>query len=227
MPYNISSALQQQVDEKIALITSIEDYFPGVIIVHDMKGAVVYMSRFGREQLGITNEELQKMDEEYHSRFFNAEDSKDYVPKILGLLERNNDNEVITFFQQVRFSPEADWVWHLSATRIFFRDEEGKPLLTLTTSLPVDAQHHIAAKAERLLEENNFLRKNHHIFNQLTKREREILRLMAMGLSSGEMAERLHISETTASTHRRNIRRKLQIESNYDIIRFAHAFDLI
>jgi DNA-binding CsgD family transcriptional regulator len=220
--------LQKKIEEKIAEICAIENYFPGVVIIHDIKkSTVVYMSQWGRDYLGVTNADLQKMGTDYYNRFFNIDEAKDFVPKILGLLERNNDAEFISHFQQVRRSPEHDWVWYLTATRIFFRDEKGMPLLTLTTSLPVDAQHHIAAKAQRLLEENNFLRNNHHIFNLLTKREKEILRLMAMGQSSEEMANKLHISETTASTHRRNIKRKLKIESNYDVIRFAQSFDLI
>lgn len=220
--------LQPIIEEKIAEIRAIENYFPGVIIVHDIKkSTVVYMSQWGRDYLGVTNKELQEMGTDYYNRFFNIEEAKDFVPKILGLLERNNDAEFISHFQQVRRSHQHDWAWFLTATRIFIRDEQGLPLLTLTTSLPVEAQHHIAAKAQRLLAENNFLRKNYQLFDQLTKREKEILQLMAMDITSEEMAQRLHISETTASTHRRNVKRKLKITSNYDIIRFAQAFDLI
>jgi DNA-binding CsgD family transcriptional regulator len=94
-------------------------------------------------------------------------------------------------------------------------------------ALPVDAQHHMVAKAERLLEENNFLRANYHVFDSLTAREKEILKLMAMGFSSTQMAKKLNISELTANTHRRNIKNKLNVESNYDITRYAQAFDLI
>lgn len=224
----VSDTVQKLIDEKISQISAIENYFPGVVIIHEIKkGTVVYMSQWGRDYLGVTNEDLRKMGTEYYNRFFNGEEAKDYVPQVLGLLERNNDAEFICHFQQVRRSPQDNWAWFLSCTRIFARDEEGKPWLTLTTSLPVDAQHHIAAKAQRLLEENNFLRRNHHVFSQLTKRETEILRLMAVGKSSEEMAKHLFISEATVSTHRRNVKRKLKIESSFDIIRFAQAFDLI
>jgi DNA-binding CsgD family transcriptional regulator len=223
-----ADALSPLIQDKIEQVRSIENYFPGAVIIHDLKeSTVIYMSQWGRNYLGVTNEELHEMGMDYYNRFFNAEEANDYVPKILGLLERNNDDELITHFQQVRRSPQHDWAWFLTATRIFVRDGNNTPIMTLTTALPVDAQHHIAAKAQRLLEENNFLRNNYHVFDQLTKREKEILRMMAMGLSSGEMAGKLHISEATASTHRRNIKRKLNIESNYDIIRFAQAFDLL
>jgi DNA-binding CsgD family transcriptional regulator len=225
---NGHSRLQVEANKKISGLQAIEKSFPGALIIYNLKtSGVEYMSEWGRTHLKVSMEELHQMGKAYHSRFFNPDDAKEYVPKILGLLERNNDDEFISCFQQVRPSPQHDWAWYLSSTKIFFRDEEGAPLLTLTMALPVDSQHHMAAKAERLLEENNFLRNQHHIFNELTRREKEILAMMAKGISSGEMACRLHISEMTATTHRRNIKRKLKIESNYDIIRFAQAFDLI
>ena len=220
--------LQRKIEEEIANLKKIEQHLPSVVIVHRIPDAsVLYMSSRGLHIIGVTMDELKDMGPEYNSRFFNAEDAKDYVPKIMGLLERNNDEEVVSCFQQVRHAENNEWKWYLSCTKIFMRDERGNPLLTITTANPVDAQHHIAAKAERLLEENNFLRANYHVFDSLTKREKEILKLMAMGLSSVQMSKKLNISELTANTHRRNIKTKLKVETNYDITRYAQAFDLI
>jgi DNA-binding CsgD family transcriptional regulator len=77
------------------------------------------------------------------------------------------------------------------------------------------------------LEENNFLRKNHELFSSLTKREKEMLKFMALGKNSTEIAAIFHISEKTAVTHRRNIRSKLNAQTNYDLVCYAQAFDLI
>jgi DNA-binding CsgD family transcriptional regulator len=218
----------KKIDDLLNNIRQLEQYIPAAIIIHDIRDStVVYMSKRELDGLGVTLEELHNMGAEYHTRYFNPEDAKDYVPKILGLLERNNDDEIISFFQQVRISPQHDWNWFLSSIKIILRDDNGKPWLTLTTSIPVDAQHHIAAKAQRLLEENNFLRSHYVLFNTLTKREREILGLMARGLSSATMAKQLSISEETAATHRKNIKRKLNAKTTYDITRFAHAFNVI
>jgi DNA-binding CsgD family transcriptional regulator len=225
---NLPYPLGEDAIATIEQIRSVEKIFPGAIIITNLKtGGVVHMSEWGTDFIGTPLKELQQMGTDYHALFFNAEDAKDYLPKLLGLVEKNNDNYFVSFFQQVRRSPQHDWSWFLSASKVFWRDENGSPLLTLTTALPVDAQHHIAAKAERLLQENNFLRTNHHVFNTLTKREKEILRLMALGYSAGKIAQELFVSEETANTHRRNIKKKLKIETNYDITRFAQAFDLI
>lgn len=225
---NYDAAIRKKASEKITFLQAVEKELPAVFIVHNLReGAVVYMSERGRKILDVSLEQIQLPNHEYHQQFFNQEDASDYAPKVFDLIERNNPDEMVTFFQQVRHAAEQDWTWYLSSTKVFMHDEKGKPLLSLTMAVPVDSKHHITAKVERLLEENKFLRQNHHVFGTLTKREKEILRLMALGHSSSEIAERLHISGATASTHRRNVRIKIKAETSYDITRFAQAFDLI
>jgi DNA-binding CsgD family transcriptional regulator len=47
----------------------------------------------------------------------------------------------------------------------------------------------------------------------LTRRELEVLRLLATGLSYSEIAGRLRISPQTVGTHIKNVYRKLQVHS--------------
>ena len=61
----------------------------------------------------------------------------------------------------------------------------------------------------------------------LTTREREILELLARGMSYAEIAEKLTISPRTAETHRTNIMRKLTLESQADITLYAIQRGLI
>ncbi|QMV20124.1 response regulator [Granulicella sp. 5B5] len=55
----------------------------------------------------------------------------------------------------------------------------------------------------------------------LTEREREVLGLLADGLSNKQVAERLHISVRTAESHRININRKLGFQSVADLVRYV------
>jgi DNA-binding NarL/FixJ family response regulator len=57
--------------------------------------------------------------------------------------------------------------------------------------------------------------------DRLTPREREVVRLLAEGKSSKEVASSLSISVKTADTHRTNIMRKLQVHSVADLVRYA------
>ena len=55
----------------------------------------------------------------------------------------------------------------------------------------------------------------------LTPREAEVFKLMAIGRTTREMATNLHSSPRTIEVHRRNIMRKLGLHSHSDLILFA------
>ncbi|MYM31655.1 DNA-binding response regulator, NarL/FixJ family, contains REC and HTH domains [Duganella sacchari] len=57
--------------------------------------------------------------------------------------------------------------------------------------------------------------------NQLTTREHEVLRHIANGESNKQIARALDLSVRTVETHRLNIKRKLGIEGQAELIRFA------
>ena len=59
------------------------------------------------------------------------------------------------------------------------------------------------------------------LYDTLTTREREVLQLCAEGYSSTEMATRFGISPRTADTHRANLMRKLGLQSQTDLVRYA------
>jgi DNA-binding NarL/FixJ family response regulator len=57
--------------------------------------------------------------------------------------------------------------------------------------------------------------------NALSKREEEILSMLANDNSYTEVAKKLHISKRTVDTHRYNISKKLGIKSIAGLIRYA------
>jgi DNA-binding NarL/FixJ family response regulator len=59
------------------------------------------------------------------------------------------------------------------------------------------------------------------VYDLLTTREREVLKLAAEGHTNAEIAERLFISPRTAETHRANLMRKLGLQNQTDLIRYA------
>jgi DNA-binding CsgD family transcriptional regulator len=216
------------ISHRVAAIAATADQQPGVIIIHNIQTRTVeYMSQRGLQLLDTTPEALREMGPAYNDRFFNPDDTADYLPKIWRFMERKDFSAIVSFFQQVRTNEAADWSWYFSTVRLLACDTAGQPLLLISFACPVDVDSHLTAKVQRLLEENSFLRRHGATFARLTPRERMVLRGLALGETSGETANDLHISMQTVETHRRNLRQKLGGASAFELGQYARAFDLI
>jgi two-component system response regulator NreC len=55
----------------------------------------------------------------------------------------------------------------------------------------------------------------------LSEREREVLRLLALGHTNQEIAQMLYISVRTAETHRAHIMQKLRLQTRAELVRYA------
>ena len=55
----------------------------------------------------------------------------------------------------------------------------------------------------------------------LTRRELEVLVLIVKALNNKQIGEQLFISEYTVQTHRRNLKRKLEVDNTAELVRFA------
>ena len=64
-------------------------------------------------------------------------------------------------------------------------------------------------------------------YETLTSREQEVMRLLAEGLSSKEIAEKLFISHKTVENHRANIMSKLDLHRSMELVRCAARLGLI
>jgi DNA-binding NarL/FixJ family response regulator len=63
--------------------------------------------------------------------------------------------------------------------------------------------------------------------DQLTQREREVLRLIARGYAYKEIAKELFIAVKTVETHVSSVLRKLQLSNRHELSRWAAARRLV
>ena len=61
----------------------------------------------------------------------------------------------------------------------------------------------------------------------LTRREKEILQLIAEGLTNPQISEKLFISLSTVDSHRKNLLLKLEVNNTASLVRQAIYFNLV
>ncbi len=65
-----------------------------------------------------------------------------------------------------------------------------------------------------------------NILSELTKRERQVLRMIAKGYRNREICDVLNVSIKTIDTHRTNLMRKLNLHNLVEVVEFANKIGL-
>lgn len=61
----------------------------------------------------------------------------------------------------------------------------------------------------------------------LTKREKEVVKLVSDGFTSGQIAEKLFVSPRTIDTHRANLMKKLKVKNSVELVNKVREFSLL
>ncbi|HMQ44508.1 MAG TPA: response regulator transcription factor [Mariniflexile sp.] len=80
----------------------------------------------------------------------------------------------------------------------------------------------LSPEAELTLEKNE-----NPIIPVITRREKEVLLLIANGMTNNDIALKLFISTTTVETHRKNLLTKFEVKNTASLIRMATQLQLI
>lgn len=214
----------------VAQVQQIEELVPGNLIIHKLpEFSLVYLSRLAKKNIGIPEDENREMKfREYFATYFDLEASKDIIKEFLEKMPQMSDDDSFSYFQYVKtVNALGKFDCFIASTKILHRDEEGAPLYTLTIAHHIKKDQKESKKVQRLLDEMKLHREKLDMYESLTKREIEILRLMARNETSSKIAEILFIAESTVATHRRNIKKKIGAKTDFDVISFAQTFDII
>ncbi|MCK5125996.1 MAG: helix-turn-helix transcriptional regulator [candidate division Zixibacteria bacterium] len=166
-------------------------------------------------------DEIRDGGAEFLSNLVHPDSTKVVVPQLLGQLQQKDPFQSLTVFQLMRSKPDAEFEWFYTVSK---KHAETGGLISLTN--PIRSLGFLAEKLECVIEEHVFMKENYRRFMTLTRREREILGLIAQGETHKRIADRLYISPFTVKSHRQNIIRKLETRRIADFIKYAEMFDL-
>jgi len=74
---------------------------------------------------------------------------------------------------------------------------------------------------------SNLLEIKTQTYPSITRREKEVLGLIAEGLTNPQIAEKIFVSVTTVDTHRKNLIMKLEAKNTADLVRLAFKYELL
>lgn len=209
-------------------VTDIADFLPVGLLINHRNGSNIFMNKITEQTLNMTWDEAIGYGPEYQSTIiYNDAEYKRITNMIDAYFKRNDENEILSFFQKLRPIGNTNYEWMYITSKLFKRNKADIPMERLLIACPVNLMGDMASKVNRVLDENVYMKKNFRNFASLTKREKQILSLVASGYNNPQISEMLFISRNTVEQHRKHINAKTGCTNIAELIRFAEAFDLM
>lgn len=144
---------------------------------------------------------------------------------LLNCLEKNhasNDCGPMQFILRLG-SPPGNWKWIVFSCRAI-RDPDRRNTRVMMWGLETDRMSNFKSGFERYIRETSFLRDKGDRFQTLTRREKDVLYLLAQGNTNRQTALELGITEPTVKTHRKKIVRKLNTSNPLELVSYLAFF---
>jgi len=178
----------------------------------------IYLNRFAIEMTGYTKEEADELGHDYFRKVMHPDDFEVINQSIDFFRSMQDDN---LYGGICRSRPKGkDYLWQVGRTRVFKRNQDGTPLQFLNAAIVLNEEFHTQNQMMDLLKENKRLLSENTVL-KLSRREREVLKLLVSGKSARKIAVILNISESTVISHRKNMLKKLNIHSTASLVNFA------
>jgi LuxR family transcriptional regulator len=209
-------------------LEDVGDYLPGSVMIQDLETlSNKYMNKRGCEILRHSREELESLGPEYFERFFPKEETENLKGTLQQFVMNNDQSATCSFFQRVRPDEKSPYQWYFTTSQFYTASKEVNTGQLMHISIPVDATSQAARMMNYVCEQDKFVKAHYVKFKLLSKREKEIIKLIVDGKSSFHISEMLFISMHTVNNHRKNICKKLEVKSLSELIKFAIAFFII
>lgn len=159
----------------------------------------------------------------YFEFFFPPEESIVITPELFKAIELKNNKEVHFFFQRTRPKNRSDYKWYFFTSKLCLSNGENDSSLLFHYAIELNK----SGFGTRGIEEEKYIQQYYARFMLLSKREKELIKLIVEGKSSYAIAEILYLSIHTVNNHRKNIIRKLEINSLCQLTKLAISFNII
>lgn len=213
----------QSQDEELRFFKTILEKLPALMGIHQFEDLSDFTTSFNlwsndniQNYLGYTREEMDLMGYKLFLETIHPDD----MEMIGNAMAKFDGGPGAVYGGVYRLKPkDKDYKWVIGALSVM-ETKNGLPWRLLNITLDIDQMKDTQNQIIALTRENKRL-KNHIKINSLTRREKEIIKLIVKGNTDKEIGKSLFISNKTAKTHRNNILRKTELNNSASLAYFA------
>lgn len=212
-------------EKKCSFYKTIIDQVPANIYLSEIEDGVTWCNKTNEDTLGYSLKEIREMGglnylyEVVHPEDYNVPD------KSINHFVNQPEKQYGGLFRG-RNKHTGLYKWFMGWGKVIAPEVEGGKLRVLNVDVDLSPQLDTDRQIRAVLAEN--LKLQHRlILEKLSKREKEVLIKISLGLSSKEIADDLFLSKHTVETHRKNLLRKLEVSNVASLVLFCKETGLI
>jgi PAS domain S-box-containing protein len=218
------SRMTRELREQQRMLEQIMIYIPAIVMVIDpVEKSVYWTNRQFENMLGWTSSETSSNSHNLYRLILAKEDHTHFEEAYRVL----SDGSQQVYKSMCRMNSLYNEVFRFN-TRISVldRNPDGTPKRLLCVAIDITQQTETENELKALLREMTNANDDSRV-SSITRRELQIIQLIAKQQSTKQIAETLHISIPTVETHRRNLLRKVEVKNTAGLIRFAAENQLL
>lgn len=164
--------------------------------------------------------------------------------RVLAEIKAHDDGDTPNVLVNYRMRHKSGhWVWIQAHGRVMQRDSDSQPVRVAGTARDITATKRISDEGINLIqrieqmmravisaqdtERSDNLQQVIPVKDDLPKRQRQILVMIAKGMTSAQIGEKLGITTATVVSHRRALMHKLDLHSTAEVTQFAMSRGLL
>ncbi|MCS7004058.1 MAG: LuxR C-terminal-related transcriptional regulator [Cytophagales bacterium] len=214
---NTANALRAVLEELEGLLQLSGDahYLPAIVYTLDIESGDAFGNYNALKTLGYETDEIEKKQHKLLEHLIHPEDQH-LLDDILAFFRENRGDFWVS---AVRLRESRKIYHYFTISAIGY--EKNQDRIRRAVVVLTDITHFIETdKQFRGLV-------NQEILSSISKREKQIIKLIAQGYRNVDIANELDIRVPTVETHRKNIYKKLKLRNTADLITFAHENRLL
>lgn len=194
------------------------DHVQALVFVIENNNKIEWINKFAKELFGYDIEAINQMGmRNFFEQRLHPEDQKLFEDNNTSLFSGISEKYISVYRLK---NSKGIWRNLLTTGAVSSWLPNGFPWQTVHTSIDISDKFDGLEHFESVLKENAYL-KNKIKLAELTNRELEIMKLLAQGFTTQEIADKEFLHFETVKTHKKNIFRKLDSNKIADLVKIA------